>query len=349
MATGSRYSPHGGGGATARYEREPRAAALRFDEQAVTGMDMPDGMTGTGLRHMLFAYRDVADYQACLTWFAEAAAARGDPMLVMLPRSAPRPPAWPGRPAGADAPDMADVGRNPARVISELRSFADAHRDRPIAIIAEWIWSGRSQAEVCEAALHEALLARALAGVPATVLCPYNEALAPRSVLADARSAHPWELRGGKFAASAGYAGPAWTPASCQAPLPSPPPDAEAIAYRSDLRAVRAMVTRFAERAGLSAARVTDLMLAVSEIAANTLRHTRSGGVARAWQADGEVLCEVTDTGYIRDPLAGLRRPSLTEPGGQGLWLVNQVCDLVELRSATSGTSVRLHMRVAGA
>jgi len=30
------------------------------------------------------------------------------------------------------------------------------------------------------------------------------------------------------------------------------------------------------------------------------------------------------------------------------LWLVNQVCDLVELRSGEDGTTVRMHMRRAG-
>jgi hypothetical protein len=30
--------------------------------------------------------------------------------------------------------------------------------------------------------------------------------------------------------------------------------------------------------------------------------------------------------------------------GGHGLWLVNQVCDLVEMRSDDSGTTIRLHM-----
>ena len=32
--------------------------------------------------------------------------------------------------------------------------------------------------------------------------------------------------------------------------------------------------------------------------------------------------------------------------GGQGLWVVNQVCDLVELRSGRTGTTVRLQMRL---
>jgi hypothetical protein len=34
--------------------------------------------------------------------------------------------------------------------------------------------------------------------------------------------------------------------------------------------------------------------------------------------------------------------------GGNGLWLVNQVCDLVQARTGQAGTTIRLHMRLNG-
>ena len=85
-------------------------------------------------------------------------------------------------------------------------------------------------------------------------------------------------------------------------------------------------------------------MIAASEVAANTLRHTNGGGVVRLWATDAELLCQVEDTGHITDPLAGHWRPAGDLPGGQGLWLVNQVCDLAEIRSSELGTTIRLHM-----
>jgi anti-sigma regulatory factor (Ser/Thr protein kinase) len=306
---------------------------------------VPEGATATGLRHLVLFYRDAAGYRACLNDFVHAAVAARQPVLIAVPQLLAPLPDWPD---GADirTADMAELGRNPARVVPALRAFCDAHRGGPVRVVTESVWSGRSIAEVCEAFRHEALMEQALAGFTAEVLCPYNEATLPRTVLADARRAHRWQFRGTEVAANAEYEGPGAVPGWCQVPLPSPPPDAEAVEYRSDLRPVRAMVTAAGERAGLAAARVTDLMIAVSEVAANTLRHTRTGGVALAWRTDGEVLCQVTDTGYITDPLAGLHRPPPGEPGGQGLWLVNQVCDLVEVRSTPAGTSVRMHMRI---
>jgi len=55
----------------------------------------------------------------------------------------------------------------------------------------------------------------------------------------------------------------------------------------------------------------------------------------------------VHDVGRITDPLAGRVRHG-PDDSGHGLWLVNQVCDLVELRSGDAGTTVRMHMRRAG-
>jgi anti-sigma regulatory factor (Ser/Thr protein kinase) len=126
--------------------------------------------------------------------------------------------------------------------------------------------------------------------------------------------------------------------------LSVPPDDAMSYTYRADLSRVRAVVVRHAAEVGLSDARASDLVLAVSEVAANTLRHTRSNGTLTIWHDENEIVCEIHDHGTIADPLAGKRRPARGTLGGQGLWLVHQVCDLVELRSDRDGTTVRMHM-----
>ena len=92
--------------------------------------------------------------------------------------------------------------------------------------------------------------------------------------------------------------------------------------------------------------RVDDLVLAVSEAAANTLRYTRSAGTLTIWHDPDEIVCEIHDEGVITDPLAGRRRPAPDARGGHGLWLVHQVCDLVELRSDATGTTIRMHMAI---
>jgi len=55
-------------------------------------------------------------------------------------------------------------------------------------------------------------------------------------------------------------------------------------------------------------------------------------------------VCEICDTGQILDPMAGRRPAGTVGNGGHGLHVVNQVCDLVELRTGPWGTAVRMHM-----
>jgi anti-sigma regulatory factor (Ser/Thr protein kinase) len=133
-------------------------------------------------------------------------------------------------------------------------------------------------------------------------------------------------------------------PPSRSRPLPAPTTDAMMHTYRSDLSQVRALVLKHATEAGLDEGRANDLVLAVSEVAANTLRHTESWGTLAIRHDEHEVVCEIHDSGVISDPLAGQRRPAPDATGGHGLWLVHQVCDLVELTSDTAGTTVRMHM-----
>ena len=129
--------------------------------------------------------------------------------------------------------------------------------------------------------------------------------------------------------------------------LASPDPDDPmSYTYTTDLAAIRAIVHRYAIQAGLTEARAIDLTLAVSEVAANTVKHARSPGSLNIWYDTKEIVCQVHDEGVITDPLAGRRTPSLDAQGGHGLWIVNQVCDRVDIHSDESGTTIRLHMNL---
>ena len=64
------------------------------------------------------------------------------------------------------------------------------------------------------------------------------------------------------------------------------------------------------------------------------------------WHTEHKVICQVADRGQITDPLAWHRARSELTLGGQGLWLVNQLCDLVQARTSQAGTVARLHMRL---
>ena len=85
-------------------------------------------------------------------------------------------------------------------------------------------------------------------------------------------------------------------------------------------------------------------MLAVNEIATNSVRHGGGRGVLRMWATTATAFAEVADQGRIDEPLAGRRPPVSPQENGVGLWLVNQLCDLVQVRSFPTGSVVRMHM-----
>jgi anti-sigma regulatory factor (Ser/Thr protein kinase) len=155
-----------------------------------------------------------------------------------------------------------------------------------------------------------------------------------------------WEAEAAQRAAAAPEAltGPPSRRPAGGGPLSSPPTGAMTYRYTTDLAAIRAVVYRYARQAGLPEARAVDLVLAVSEVAANTVRHAKSPGSLKIWYDSSEIVCQIQDEGVITDPLAGHRQPSLEANGGHGLWIVNQVCDKVEMRSDETGTTIRLHM-----
>jgi len=124
-----------------------------------------------------------------------------------------------------------------------------------------------------------------------------------------------------------------------------PPANAEVFEFDgAGLGAGRRLVSRCAAEAGLSTPQANDFVLAVNEILTNSVLHGGGSGVLRIWPEYGRLVCEVEDRGRIDDPLAGRRRPDPDQPSGRGLWMANQLCDLVQLHSTGRGNFVRLHM-----
>jgi anti-sigma regulatory factor (Ser/Thr protein kinase) len=240
--------------------------------------------------------------------------------------------------------DMTEMGRNPAWIIPRVQDFISASEGRRVRYVGEPIWATRSAGELREATRHEALINLAFGRVAATILCPYDTGQLSASVLADAERTHPALQHSGEVRPSMAYSGPAELPSEVNGPLPPPPAQAEPVIYRTDLSRVRALVGARASEAGLPPYRIADLVLAVSEVAANTVQHTAGEGTLRIWHDPGEIVCELSDHGHIKEPLAGRLRPPSGTAGGHGLWIVHQACDLVELRSGDDGTAIRLHM-----
>lgn len=132
-------------------------------------------------------------------------------------------------------------------------------------------------------------------------------------------------------------------------PLGDPPGHADLLRYGADLGRGRRFAADQGRRAGLPPQRVGDLVIVVGELTANTVAHAGGARLLAIWVTDHELICQVRDQGQLPDPRAGLSRPDpAAAGGGRGLWVVRQLCDLVEISTGRSGTTIRAHLNLTG-
>jgi anti-sigma regulatory factor (Ser/Thr protein kinase) len=303
-----------------------------------------------GYRHEAFLYSGRDEFLSGTMSFIRRALSAGDPVLVVV--SGGKIDLLRQRlGAGADHvsfADMADVGGNPARIIAVWQEFVAAHAgSRQLWGIGEPVHPERSPTELTECQLHETLLNVAFdAATPFWLLCPYDlEALAVE-VIDEARRTHPFLARGDERQACGAFR-PVDLADPFDRPVPARPADAAGMSFGAGgLRRLRAFVAEQAERAGLDQRSAAAMVLAVGEIAANSVRHGGGHGELRAWVRDRCLVCEVSDEGHITSPLVGRVRPVLDGRGGAGLWVANQLCDLVQIFSSPRGTTVRVYQGI---
>ncbi len=308
---------------------------------------MAAGEAGSG-NHAALVYRDVQELTAVSAFLAGTGGHVNNAVVLVV---ATRPslerllPVLASYGKTATSADLTNLGTDPGRVLAIIRMFASEHRGRTVRCFQEVGWPGRREDELAEALRYDALVGMALAGCAADVICGYHERI-KSDCLARARMVHPAVLQDGHLRASA-VVDSALVDEPPDETLSSPPRWAAELRFRNDQAKVRQFAAEQARRAGLQADRLTDLQIAVGELAANTLHHTTGPGKLTIWTADDEIVCQISDTGQIADPLAGTLRPDPISPGSnRGLWLVHQVSDLVQVRSGRSGTTVRLHLRL---
>lgn len=304
---------------------------------------------GHQFEHAGLLYQARDEFLDSTVGFVRSALARQEPVLVAVtPGNLDLIRTRLGPDAGrVEFADMTRAGRNPGRIIPKiLLGFANRHPGRRVSIVGEPIWPGRTGLEYPACATHEALINAAFAGRDAAILCPYDAGQLSPEVVADAHLTHPVMVEGGRRRASRGYGDPAATAARFNLPLPAPPPDAARLTYRTagELGEIRRFVTDRALAAGLPADRAIAAAVAVNELAANSLTHTAGGGVVGVWTEPPNLVCQVTDTGHVTDPLAGRLPVPPKQLRGRGLMLVNELCDLVRTYTRPGLTAIRLHL-----
>lgn len=298
-------------------------------------------------RHEAFLWGDAADFTAGLVPFLQEGLDADEPVMVAV---GPEHTRWlqeglGGRAADVTFVDMHQLGANPARIIPAWQKFLDeeAAGGRPVRGIGEPIWPGRRAEELLECQLHEALLNVAVdPEIPFWLICPYDTAGLDASVLEEAFRSHPVLVDAGGYSGSAGYRGRAHVDSLFAGDLVAPPvPVRQAHFTAADVGRLLTYTRLEFYVAGLSAARAAELAHVVERLAAGSLHRGAGGGTVTIWSQPGGVVCEVADDVGVDDPLLGRRAPCGEDH--DALWVANQLCDLVQLRSTPRGTAVRVH------
>jgi anti-sigma regulatory factor (Ser/Thr protein kinase) len=238
----------------------------------------------------------------------------------------------------------------PAGALARLRREIDVRTasGTTLRLVAEPRWWDRPPEEQEAWSTIDAVTNTAFESASVELLCAYDAA-APPEVLEAARRTHPEVVVDGRTRRNRAYTDPAlFCTRHRQQPLPPlPSPVAEHRFSGATLGDLRRAVAGWVTAGGLPPRRVPEVVLAVHEVATNSVRHGGGEGTLRLARTPHELLAEVRDAGVIIVPFAGLLPPAHIGDSGYGLWLMHQLVELVEIRSGPGGSVVRMHVRRA--
>jgi anti-sigma regulatory factor (Ser/Thr protein kinase) len=299
-------------------------------------------------RHQAFLYADEADYLAGTVPFVEEGLDAGEPVLVVVPQERLEllRTALPTTHPLLQMADMRLLGHNPARLIPAWTDFARPllAEGRSTRAVGEPVWSERTADELAECAWHETLLNLAFSDAAGfSLLCPYDTFALDPAVIEGTHGSHPHMSGADQSDGNPAYLDT--VPDFLDGPMSPVPEGVEWTAFDGSGHVeLRARTREVAVAAGLDPQTVDDAVLAVNEAVANTVRHGGGRGQLRTWIDRGAFVCEIRDAGRIDDPLVGRRRPVIGQAGGRGLWLMTQICDLVQIRRVKGGQVVRIRL-----
>lgn len=194
-------------------------------------------------------------------------------------------------------------------------------------------------------ARYESAINHAYDDFPLWSMCAYDTRLASPQVLADVARTHPREVRpDGSHLPLEDYTEPVRFLTEPRPMLLDPVQRTAPLVELTDPSPAEARAAVLAaDRGQVPADDVEDLMVAVSEMVTNALRHGLAPACMRLWSGPDRIVVTVQDRGDgPKDPYAGLLPAGDGTTGGLGLWISHQSCNHVTLHRDDDGFTVRL-------
>ena len=246
---------------------------------------------------------------------------------------------------GADAElatfvDVTSLYTRPARTVAAYyRMLCDLlEHHRSVRLIAE-VQYGPTSTEWNEWIAYEAMVTHASAALPTWIVCTYDARETPDVVLEGVFNTHS-DVLTDDWRASASFEEPAETLRRLT-PDAEPIEDLRPIATGGDLETLREGLAAELAAAEVPSAKVLDMLVAATEIAANARDH--GGGIAevRIGAVDGRFVCEIADRGEGFDhTLAGYTTPDDGDPSG--IWIARQRTWRLEYLESEGAFTARL-------
>lgn len=308
-----------------------------------TGSDADDPF-----RHLAISYRDVDGLVVTLAPVLDAALARGEAVLAVVDDVV--------RAALERHLGDAAAGIVFGEAAQPYTYSGQTTAARRAATLRELTADGRAALVLCDStavgdadawSVLDASSNLALRGLPVTLICLCDAARAVGDTERFLYWNHPELYVGATASPNPRYRPPEKVLTAVPAP-PAPdlgPPEAvTAFDGAAALRAVRRETVRRGEEAGLDEDRVDGLVLAVGELASNSIEHGPGHGTLSWWSRPGRLVAQVSDSGRMTTTTPGLRCPETRSARGRGVWLARQLTDVLHLWTGPAGTHVRLEI-----
>jgi hypothetical protein len=294
------------------------------------------------MSHDLFVYDDDASFVDAMPPFLAAGVEAGEAVVAVL--------------ASRSNELIRDALGSTARDVTFIA--AEDHYTRPEAALADYDASVRrylrdgapavrlcgelpmcrTQQEWDDWVAYEAILNRAFAHHPVSIMCVYDERRLPASVVEGARRAHPDLHDGHARASNPEYEEPAHVVRDMRPSAIDPGRDLAELVLDDGAVSFRERLAAAMARAGVGDGVARGMLVAADEVLSNAIRHGGGVRLVRTGRVGDEFLCEISAEGrWHDDPLAGFLPPRADDTTGGGLWVTRQLTRRLELVPAPSG------------